>query len=41
MVIENIPPGFFEERATTIIDNGFAVFMGAAGAWMYGYILKN
>jgi len=31
MVIENIPIEFLEERAVTMIDNGLAVLMGAAG----------
>ena len=38
MVIENIPPGFFEERATNLIDNGLAVLMGATGAWMFAFL---
>ena len=39
MVIENIPI-LIEERAVTMLDNGLAVLMGAAGAWMFGF-LKN
>ena len=39
MVIENLPI-LIEERAVTMLDNGLAVLMGAAGAWMFGF-LKN
>ena len=39
MVIENLPI-LIEERAVTLLDNGLAVLMGAAGAWMFGF-LKN
>ena len=40
MVIENLPLGFLDKRATSLIDNGLAVLMGAAGVWMFGF-LKN
>ena len=40
MAIENISIEFLQERAVTLLDNGLAVLMGAAGAWMFGF-LKN
>ncbi len=41
MVIENLPIEFFQERAITMIDNGLAVLMGAAGARLYGFLKMN
>jgi len=40
MVIENVPMDFITERAVTMLDNGLAIMMGAAGAGLYGF-LKN
>ena len=38
MVIENLPMDFLAERAVTIVDNGLAILMGAAGAGLYGFL---
>ena len=40
MVIENVPMDFLAERAVTMLDNGLAMVMGAAGYSLIGF-LKN
>ncbi len=41
MVIENLPIDFLQERAVTMLDNGLAVLMGAAGAGCFGFLKNN
>lgn len=38
MVIEALPIDFLTERVVTIVDNGLAMLMGAAGAGLYGLL---